>query len=184
MKRRREAEFKIAIAPDDVATVRNQIAGICRLFRSFHEVDHYYYQPGNLANLLRLRFANNVCILGYKHYDSTTSRGLAVAEEYETEISDPDRLPYVLQRFGISHLVTVDKERAQYIHAETSTLVSIDDVAGLGTFVELEYEEAHGGNLSTVEATLSRVLAELHLARPERSFVGYPFLLLRSRGQL
>lgn len=184
MKKRREAEFKIEIETDRVPEFIERIRFLSQFYRKFHEVDHYFQVAGDLTNLLRLRFVNNVCILGYKRYEHKNVGGLAVAEEFETEISEPDWLPYVLRQFGIVHLVTVEKERTQYVHNETQTLISVDIVAKLGSFIELEYNEGGTGDLGAIERTLSDVIADLGLVKPDHQFIGYPFLILQREGRL
>jgi len=61
-------------------------------------------------------------------------------EEVETGVADGDRLGAILEHLGFDPVATVEKSRERY--AVDGYTVTLDDVTGLGEFVEVEREVA------------------------------------------
>jgi adenylate cyclase class 2 len=61
-------------------------------------------------------------------------------EEAETAVADADAMRDVLAGLGFEPAATVEKERRRYAHANYT--VALDDVRGLGEYVEVEREAA------------------------------------------
>jgi adenylate cyclase class IV len=70
----------------------------------------------------------------------------------------------------------VDKTRTSYSHEDFT--ISLDEVAHLGTFLEIELMASDTQNLVQVKTTMSQLLAELNL-QPLKS--GYDSLILRKQ---
>jgi adenylate cyclase class 2 len=59
-------------------------------------------------------------------------------EEHQTGVTDPGAAEGVLEGLGYDPAATVEKERERF--AVDDATVTLDDVAGLGTFVEVELD--------------------------------------------
>jgi len=59
-------------------------------------------------------------------------------EEHETTVADGDALDEILTALGFTPAATVEKDRERYVRDEYT--VTLDAVAGLGEFVEVETE--------------------------------------------
>lgn len=81
-------------------------------------------------------------------------------EELETAVGDPETMQAVLDRLGFSHAATVEKERFRY--RLDGTTVVLDDVAGLGEYVEVE-TVATRGDVESSSEHVSDVLETLGL---------------------
>ncbi|HAJ27477.1 MAG TPA: class IV adenylate cyclase, partial [Syntrophus sp. (in: bacteria)] len=102
------------------------------------EMDHYYQHPsrdfGQTHEALRLRITGGQCRITYK---GPRMAGTAkIRFEAETEIGDYETMKSILDRLDFRHVGVVEKERAVF-YLEGAT-VCLDDVVGLGTFIELE----------------------------------------------
>lgn len=100
-------------------------------------------------------------------------------EEFETAVESADEMAAILQGLGFSPAATVEKERTRY-HLEGFT-ISLDSVAGLGEFVEIEAEASQGEIESTRERAIE-VLDSIGLDADEQIRTSYLGLLLASEG--
>lgn len=110
-----------------------------------HEADTYYSRPDvdymQTVECLRIRRKDNYAELTYKP-PTITKSDVTVKPETNVRLDSPDtaREAHMLfDAIGMQELVTVDKERHTYIHAdETGLSVCVDIVADAGVFVEIE----------------------------------------------
>ena len=181
-----EVEMKFPVA--DFAEVEHRLAGWrARADGPREDVDHYLNAPdrdfARTDEALRLRRIGETNVLTYKgpkrdaHTKTRTEvevplRGGAEAAALTVEL---------LHHLGYRSVREVRKRRAVF-HLEREGFaleVCLDDVAGLGRFVELEIQAPEEG-LDGAKAVLRRVADELGLSQSERR--SYLELLL-SRAQ-
>lgn len=111
----------------------------------YHEADTYYSRPDvdymQTIECLRIRRKDDYAELTYKP-PTIAKSDVTVKPETNVRLDRPDtaRDAHLLfDAIGMQKLVTVDKERHTYIHAnETGLSVCIDMVADAGVFVEIE----------------------------------------------
>ena len=96
-------------------------------------------------------------------------------EEFESELGDPEAVDEALSRLGFSPAATVEKERTYYVL--DGYTVTLDDVAGLGEFVEVEREQAEAG-IEAVREGARELLEGLGLDPDEQIRTSYLGLLL------
>jgi adenylate cyclase class 2 len=97
--------------------------------------------------------------------------------EVETSVGDEDRMADILDALGFSPAAVVEKERERYdLDGYTLTL---DTVADLGEFVEIE-REAADDDLDSVRAGAVAILDDLGLDPDEQLRTSYLGLLLDS----
>jgi len=102
------------------------------------ETDYYYQHPsrdfGQTNEALRLRMTNGQCRVTYK---GPRLPGQAkIRLEAETDIGDYAVMKIIFEKLGFRQVGVVEKKRVVF-HLEGAT-ICLDEVMGLGTFVELE----------------------------------------------
>jgi adenylate cyclase class 2 len=102
------------------------------------ETDHYYQHPSRdfaqTNEALRLRITNGQCRITYK---GPRMAGTAkIRLEAETEIGDYETMKSILESLDFRPVGTVEKTRALF-YLEGAT-ICLDEVVGLGDYIELE----------------------------------------------
>ncbi len=136
-----------------------------RFLGRHHEHDIYYNAPHrNFAETdeaLRVRFSDGNAVVTYK---GSKIRGLDLKarEELNTAVESGEVAGQILERLGFVQTAAVSKWRETY-ELDAAT-VSLDEVEGLGTFVEIEVmaEEPPQAAL----ATIGRLQKELGITGP------------------
>ena len=83
------------------------------------------------------------------------------SEEYEFVVENGNMARQMLEAMGWQNVVTVDKLRSESVTEQYS--VCVDEVAGLGVFIELEVLADDGVNASEIQATMHDFLYSLGL---------------------
>ncbi|HPS59345.1 MAG TPA: class IV adenylate cyclase [Spirochaetota bacterium] len=129
------------------------------------EVDIYFNHPARdfaqTDEALRIRSVNGKCRLTYKGPKLSTKSKARV--EHETDAGDYESIKSIILSLGFTVSGSVEKKRSIYIL--NGIEICIDDVAGLGTFIELEKKGQLGRG---IEEELFKLAAELGLSRFER----------------
>lgn len=97
------------------------------------------------------------------------------ADEFESGITDKEAVRKLLDALGYTEIITVDKIRRQWQLA--GVIVAMDTVAGLGSFIEVEY----AGDAQTVNEAVDAVhaaVSEIDVKLGDRDRRGYPYMLL------
>ena len=104
-----------------------------------HERDTYYNAPhrdfGTTDEALRLRYADGTCTLTYKGKKIKGYR-LKAREELNCGVESGEMMEMILKRLGFTLVADVEKWREYYSYRGAT--VSLDEVKGLGSFVEIE----------------------------------------------
>jgi adenylate cyclase class 2 len=96
-------------------------------------------------------------------------------DEFESGITDSEAVRKLLDALGFTEMITVDKLRRQWRLGDV--IVAMDIVAGLGSFMEVEY----AGNAQSVDEAARAVeasVSEIDVKLGDRDRRGYPYLLL------
>jgi len=83
-------------------------------------------------------------------------------EEIEAEVKDPARVAQILEKLGFMKLAEVRKKRSLY--AFRDFIISVDDVEGLGQFVEIE---RRARTPEALEVEIDEVLRHLRLSKDQ-----------------
>jgi adenylate cyclase class 2 len=133
-------EVEIKTRVEDLGAIRerlllNHASPSLRIY----EHDIYYNAPdrdfGKTDEALRLRYTEDGCLLTYKGPKIKEYR-LKAREELNTGVESGNVMGAILERLGFTAVAEVEKWREYYEYR--GTLVSLDEVKGLGTFVEIE----------------------------------------------
>ena len=104
-----------------------------------HERDVYFNAPdrdfGITDEALRLRYSDGKAVLTYKGPKRKEYRFKA-REELSTIVESGSDTELILERLGFTRVAEVEKWREYYSYK--GALVSLDDVSGLGHFIEIE----------------------------------------------
>jgi adenylate cyclase class 2 len=179
-----EVELKFPLT-DDAPTAKQLVERLeavgARAQPARQQDDHYYDHPGRdfaaTDEALRIREDNHQARLTYKGplIDDVAKSRL----EYETAIESADVGASILEALGFQLVRTVSKTRRPFElnWHDTDVEVVIDQVVGLGEFVELETisdENSH----QAARDTLLELAGELGLVHSQRQ--SYLALLLQS----
>jgi adenylate cyclase class 2 len=153
--------------------------------RDVFQRDTYYNHPSKdflrerpVREWLRVRETPRGATLNYKSWH-TEVKDVTSCDEIEARIEDPGAIKELLERLGFCELVVVEKKRSVWRYKDVE--VALDDVEGLGTFIEFE-EKGDATDVVAATRHLHGVLSELGADVGERNFKGYPYLLLEKRG--
>jgi adenylate cyclase class 2 len=131
------------------------------------------YEKGSIW--LRIRTENDSKVIWTLKGD--TGRKLD-SIEHEVEVSDGEELEKMLKLMGneLYSDLTKTRQKAKYGEIE----ICVDDVEGLGIFIEAEkLFEDHGADYDTAAEELWRLLEKLGIARADQETLGYDVLLKR-----
>lgn len=179
-----EVELKFRVAdPQDVRNALERLGG--RPADSIEQVDTYFAHPARdfaaTDEALRLRLVGNWGGVTYKGplLDRETKSREETEIAFTGGAADAKRFACVLERLGFRPVREVRKIRQPWSLAwnHYDIEIAFDDVAGLGTFIEIETSSSRDRFESAKQAVLA--LAEkLDLRDPERR--SYLALLLSS----
>jgi adenylate cyclase, class 2 len=159
-----EVEVK-ARAPEDIAE-RIAALGVTLLVVENHH-DLYFNSPLHdfivSDEALRIRIKEEGARLTYKgpKLDQTTKSRL----EWTVKIDDPQQMEQILLALGFVLSVHVRKRRAKYSYE--GVILALDDVEGLGSFVEVEAEG--NGDYEEQKQKVLSILSRLGLHESIRS---------------
>ena len=133
-------EVEIKVRVNDLGKIRERLLLLhASPAVRVHEHDIYYNATDRdfaiTDEALRLRFTEEGCLLTYKGPKMKEFR-LKAREELNTVVGSGDIMGTILERLGFLPVAEVEKWREYYEYR--GALVSLDEVKGLGTFVEIE----------------------------------------------
>jgi adenylate cyclase, class 2 len=169
-------EIEMKFPAGDLAGLERRLGEIGAVYHELlHEADHYLNAPDRdfartdeALRLRRIGAANFVTYKGPKT-DLTTKTRL----EIEVPLAEGDRAAEdflrLLEHLGYRHVAIVRKDRRTYRLPRQGFEVEIclDDVAGVGHYVELEIV-ASEDKLEPARAAIMDLAAELSLSNTER----------------
>jgi len=147
------------------------------------QVDEYYTPPHRdftsvrpVKEWLRLRDMEGKYSLNYKnwHYDMNGKSNYC--DEYETPLEYIEQVRNIFTALNYKKIVTVDKIRKAWQFRDWE--VSVDQIRGLGDFVEIEYKGSENVNPKEETDKMVNFLKSLDCGKIERNYLGYPFQLL------
>ena len=178
-------EVEIKVKVDSLKEIKNKVSKIGKLIKAVKQVDEYYVpahrdffaKKPHPTEWLRVRTNPDKVVWEYTRSVNPKEDGdYDYAEEYETEISDPEELRKILRFLDFKKSITVEKDREYWMCDKIE--VALDSVKGLGFFVEAE---AKGNFKSDKEAKKEciKFLENLGIKEVEKNQIkkGYPQLL-------
>lgn len=130
---------------------------------------------------LRLRESGEETVLNYKHFYPENEKTIDYCDEFETKVDSPV-IRKIFANLQFKELVIVEKSRSTWIFKDIE--IAIDNVKGLGSFIELEITTPFEDPKKAKEY-LYAVIKEIGVETGEEDYRGYPFLLLeRKKGSV
>lgn len=173
----REIELK-AVLCDRVEVVRKLEAMGCVWSEPVRQEDAIFFPPGLHpptpigTNVLRLRKQDGKTLFTFKRSVGEHSDKL----EAETEVGDYAAMERIIAYLGYDTVIRVNKVRTKTRLDQTE--VCLDEVEGLGTFIEVERMIADDGDGEVVSTELEALLVALGIAKEDHVFTrGYDVLL-------
>ncbi len=181
-----EVEQKFPVA--EMATVELKLIGLgAEISQPRQERDLYFAHPardfGETDEALRIRRRGLEAFITYKgpKLDPITKTRREIDLPLPTEAGSADAWQALVEALGFQPVAEVPKQRRKAFVAWQGRRVevSLDYVAELGTFVELELV-THADDIEPAKSCIAALAEELGLSQSERR--SYLELLLESRG--
>jgi adenylate cyclase class 2 len=180
-------EIEIKVRVSEAANLKKFLKRDAKFLDENYQKDEYF-SPAHrdflavkpVEEWLRLRTSGKKFGITYKnwHYDHKSISHYC--DEYETEVADLEQMRRIFAALDMKPLVTVEKTRRRWRYQDYE--ISLDQVTGLGDFVEVEYKAAE--TPADPSGTTSEMIAWLKaigVGKIERSLTGYPFALLNPK---
>ena len=160
-------EIEVKAQCDDPRSIEIKLKDINAKFEKvIKQKDIYFSHPSkdfaDTDEALRLRHENDSWTLHYKgpKIDGETK----TREELGLDITDPDTLINILNKLGFNESAVVEKIRTVY--RLDNVEIAIDNVVGIGNFVELEIQDE---DLESAKECIFSLLNKLGLRKTIRS---------------
>jgi adenylate cyclase class 2 len=173
-------EYEVKIRVADLSPVRARLASLgIRPAATLTERDLYFNSPardfGVTDEALRIRLSEEGTSLTYKG-PRLGLAGIKAREEIVVPVGSGEALSEILLRLGFTRTAMVEKTRESYRVEGTS--VALDEVKGLGSFVEIEAPPGLRGDEAA--ALIGRAREFLGI-RGEETTLSYLELILATR---
>ena len=132
-----------------------------------------------IVEWLRVRETPAKNTINYKKWHNKQGYETVSGDEIETLIGDSQQLREIFERLDFKKLISVEKSRSTWNYKDVE--IVIDEVTGLGTFIELE-TKGDFNSLEDAKNHLYEIVKELNLSLGQQDFKGYPHLLLEQQG--
>lgn len=171
----REIEVKLKV--DNLQDLEQKLLEKgCHLSEPIHQQDFIYSQKGSTEEwehsktghkVMRIRRQDGIGIFNMKQQRSSEMDNI----EIETKVDDPDAIHKILSILGYEPQVEVNKIRRKGKLGEYE--ICLDEVKGLGAFVELEKLTSDDAEPGAVKEELLQALESLGLSRASEETRGY-----------
>lgn len=151
---------------------KGEVKQVDEYFTPAH-VDYTSVSP--VREWLRLRNEDGTFSINYKNYHFGADGKAEYCDEVETEVDEVGKVEKIFSAVGFRTLTRVEKLRSQWTYKDYE--IAIDSVAGLGDFVEIEFNKK-SVDPKKVTDDMMRFLSDLGVGKIQRSYQGYPFMLL------
>jgi adenylate cyclase, class 2 len=171
---RYEVEQKHPVADARALVARLQERGVS-LGEPIDQSDQYFAHPcrdfAKTDEALRIRTVGDNSFVTYKgpKLDAKTKTRREIELPLDPDDADGSRFAELLAALGFTSVATVDKKRraGQLSVDDREIEFALDDVEGLGSFIELELQ-ADDSNLEAAKQAISKLALELDLGPSER----------------
>ncbi len=138
-------EVEIKVKVDNLEEIKKKVSKMGKLIKAIKQIDDYYipchrdffaHKPQPIEHL-RIRTNPNKVVFEYTRTINMKEDGdYDHAEEYETEILNVEEFKKILEFLDFKKFATIEKQREYWICDDIE--VALDEIKGLGSFVEAE----------------------------------------------
>ena len=182
-----EVEIKIKLTKTKFEKIKGKLPKIAKIGKTSHHIDSYYnpiyksfLKPKYPYEWLTIRVRDGAVKLNYKHWHPEGSKNTTHCDELETEIADKLQMEKILKALHFDNFVTIDKKRITYIY-KNELEIALDQVKGLGYFIEVESIKNTGGVKKAHEKLLEFLRKELDIKETKTIPGGYASEMMRKR---
>ena len=173
-------EYEVKIRVGSLQPLRARLASLgIRPATNLTERDTYFHSPtrdfGRTDEALRIRSTEEGASLTYKG-PKIGLAGIKAREELIVTVNPKEAMEEVLLRLGFTRTAVVEKARETY--RVEGTFVALDEVKGLGSFVEIEAPSGLGEDEAI--ALIRRVRRDLDV-KGEETPLSYLEMILAKR---
>lgn len=174
-------EIEIKVKIENPIDAEKKISEVAKYIKTKKQIDKYFSPKNNdffaqkpMINILRIRNQDKKARLEY-HFANFSDNGKKIStEEYETEVENPEITEEILKRIGMELRFTISKIRKYY--ELPGFEIVLDNVEGLGDFIEVEAKQDFGGHEKTKQECL-KLLKKLQIKCGEPIEIGYPEMM-------
>jgi len=130
-----------------------------------------------ISEWLRLRESEKNTI-NYKHWHNKDSNDANSCDEYQTVV-DIKSMSLILKALDFKKIIIVDKKRMTWDYKKAE--IAIDNVTGLGYFIELEAKEF--SDIEQAKVHLFKLIEEIDVDVGKIDTKGYPWHLLENQSR-
>ncbi len=183
----KNTEIELKFPLKNATELMEELNEIAEKEKETFQKDIYFIPPHKnfleqtpIKEWLRIRETKEGCSVNYKNWHITEEEKEVVScDEFETDIKDSEILKKIFSNLDFKEIIIVEKIRKDWKYKDA--LISIDNVKGLGDFIEIESR----GEFNSVEEArenLHKIIKELNAEIGEEDFRGYPHMLLEKQG--
>lgn len=178
----KNVEIEIQVRVSDTSKLRAFLKDNATFTGEAYQKDEYFtpahrnfVEAKPVAEWLRLRESDKGAIT-YKNWHYDADGKSQYCDEYESTVGDVEQLRKIFAALNVKPVITIEKKRSSWRYKDYE--VSLDQVTGLGDFVEVEYKAAAKADPKTITDGMVQFLKKIGCGIIERNYVGYPFMLL------
>ncbi|HDQ16732.1 MAG TPA: class IV adenylate cyclase [Candidatus Vogelbacteria bacterium] len=145
--------------------------------------DNNFFKENPVRRYLRVRSQEKSGSLDYHFCHLDENGKLLWTDEYKTRIEDSKMMIKIFENLGLVNYIEVNKKRLVYSY--NGFQISIDEVKGLGTFIEVEFstmEKLNKTKSKLIKDKCWTILSEIGADWIDAPNLGYPDLLIASQG--
>lgn len=151
-----------------------------------YQRDTYYIPPHKnflekkpISEWLRIRETKNKSTVNYKNWHNSEDKKAVSCDEFETSLKDAAVLKNIFKNLDFKEIIVVEKNRKTWMYKNAK--ISVDNVAGLGYFIEIEAKE-NFSDINEAKKHIHSILSELNAKLGSQDFEGYPYQILKKKG--
>jgi adenylate cyclase, class 2 len=178
----KDVEIEIQTRVENVAPLLEVLQKEGKQVLDDHQKDEYYtpihrdfFANKPIDEWLRVRESGKHSIT-YKNWHHRVDGKSNHCDEFETVVQDAQQIRNIFKVLDIKPVITIDKYRRSWNHDKYE--VSIDEIKGLGSFVEVEYKGHGVVDPDQIAKEMIVYLKKMGVGKVEINYVGYPYLLI------
>jgi len=179
----KNVEVEIQVFIKDPEKTEDRLNEVGKFVKARQQIDKYYVLPHRdffakdmPDEYLRIRYEEGKNHLNYSFLHFGDDGWLRATDEYETLIDKPEVVEEIFERINMILKVVVKKTRKYFECGDFE--VTLDDIEGLGDFMEVEAKKDFGGIDKTREAC-EKFLNNLNVEYDIQKEMGYPRMLYK-----
>ena len=180
-----EVEIKIKVDKTIAENIQKKLLS-SKNVESTHHIDayfdskeHSFLDVSPIKEWLRVSERGEKVFINHKLWYFDESNISTHCDEVELVVNSSSEATRLIETLGYTPLITVDKHRIEALLDE-DFLVSVDEIADLGYFVEIELSNSKG-TIQEAREALFEYAIKLGLDIKDVLHKGYPHLLLEHR---